>query len=429
MTLLLVAQIVLGITVFISVFNSGWVAYLVLKLRCHEEVPATESLGKAAVFLCLRGADPSLASCLDRLMSQDHPNYDVMIVVDSVDDPAWPIVQTAIEKHGNDRLRAWPLAERLTTCGLKNSSLIQLLDQLDGSHDVIALADADLESHSTWLRALVGPLSDPSIGLTFGNRWFLPSEMNTGSLVRHVWNAPGVIVMSAFKIPWAGSLAIQSSLVESGMVREKLATAIIDDGPLRVAAKQQGLRTMFVPSLIMANREICDLRFAYNFIRRQLTWTRTYFANLWVPMLTYHLLATLTAVVAHLVVLIGATRGDWPATILGLIGCLVSLGSAVMHHLVIDATARRAIRRQGGSAPRPAMREYWLVLAHLSLAAIIGLIASFVATFARRIVWRGVTYEIRGPWKVQLIEDNPFHHATPPQGQPQTNDPTANISL
>lgn len=412
MTLLLVAQAILGITLFIVAFNTAWVVYLVVVLRRARRLPALNSLEKTAVFLCLRGADPNLSSCLDRLMAQDHPNFEVMIVVDSIDDPAWPIVQAAVEQYGKERLRVWPLENRRTTCGLKNSSLVQLLDQLNPSHKVIAFADADLESHPTWLRELVAPLADPNVGLTFGNRWFLPSDLNTGSLVRQIWNAPGLIVMSAFKIPWAGSLSIKRSLVESGDVREKLATSIVDDGPLRVAAKQQGLRSIFVPSLIMPNREVCDLRFVYTFIRRQLTWTRTYFPGLWFPMVGYHLLATTISAAAQIVALIGWYHGDLHVTLLGLVGFIVSMGSAVLHYSLIDRSARRVIRSQGFVAPSPPSGQLARLARlarftfNLSLAAIIGLYASFAATFARRIVWRGVTYEIGGPWKIRLIDDN-----------------------
>lgn len=406
MTLLLAAQIIFGIILFVAVFNSAWVFYLATVLTRRRALPDDQPLGKAAILLSLRGADPKLASCLDRLLTQDYPDYDVLVVVDSKSDPAWPIVQATIERHNCDRLRVWPLTNRRRTCGLKNSSLVQLLDEIDESHQVIALADADLESHPTWLRELVAPLSEPHVGVTFGNRWFLPDRLNTGSLVRQVWNGPGLIVMSFFKIPWAGSMAIRKSLVDSGDIRERLATSIVDDGPVRVIAKQQGLKTVFVPSLIMANREACDLRFAYSFIRRQLTWTRTYFSRLWIPLVAYHLFATSASAVAQVVAVFGLIKGDHLSAALGVIGFFISLTTSVLHHLTIDWCARRAVAAQGERAPRVTVGEFLRLPFNLSLAALIGLLASFVATFARRIVWRGVTYEIRGPWNIRLLGEN-----------------------
>lgn len=406
MTLLSFSQMIFGLIIVIAVFNSAWVVYLVLLLRRKSPLPDHDTFGKAVVLLCLRGADPRLSICLDRLMSQDHPNFEVRVVVDSRKDPAWPIVQAAIERHGGERLRAWPLKQRLRTCGLKNSSLVQLLDQLDASFEAIALADADLESHPTWLRELVAPLADPSIGLTFGNRWFLPDKRNTGSLVRQVWNAPGLIVMSAFKIPWAGSMAFKASLLRCGNVREKLAASIVDDGPLRVIAREQKLRTVFVPSLIMPNREECGLPFAYHFIRRQLTWTRTYFSHLWFPMIAYHFLATSVSAVAQVVVVIGLVQGDRWSSFIGLCGFVVSMLAAIWQYAVIDQCARRSICSRGESGGNLTWGEWFQLPLNLSLAALIGLYASVVATLARRIVWRGVTYEIRGRWRVRLVDED-----------------------
>ena len=78
--------------------------------------------------------------------------------------------------------------------------------------------------------------------------------------------------MHAIQIPWAGSLAIRSDVFRRAGLRDKWSRAIVDDGPVRTAVKEQNLKLRFVPSLIMANREECSLGFACNFLRRQLTW-------------------------------------------------------------------------------------------------------------------------------------------------------------
>ncbi len=431
MTLLLIARFLFGGLLCISLLNTVCVVYLVRLLQRERKLPAPESLGKTAVLVCLRGADPNLTSCLRRLLAQDHPNYEVLVVVDSLDDPAWPIVQAAKREFGGDRLRVWPLVNRLPTCGLKNSSLVQLLDQLDPDHEVVVLADADLQSHPTWLRELVEPLCDQRIGATFGNRWFLPSQRNIGSLVRQVWNAPGLIVMAAFKIPWAGSLAVRRSLIEDGNLRQKWSMSIVDDGPIRVAAKQQGLALAFVPSLIMPNREVCDIRFAYSFIRRQLTWTRTYVATLWPLMFAYNLLAMAATTSTSIVIVAAWYTGNVGAMLWTAVAFAMALLFAVAQYSAIDSSARRVVRAQ----EEPSSRELTCSLIQtpliLTLSAIVGLTASFAATFMRRIVWRGVSYDIDGPWQVRMIKDN----TNQANAQARTTlprelaEPAANVSL
>lgn len=407
--LLTVAQGLFWSLLLLAIFNTGWVVYLVALLRRRQ--PANQSRssetrpGKVAVFLCLRGADPHLASCLRRLMLQDHPNYEVMVVVDSPQDPAWTMVNETIREFGTERLRAWSLTERRLTCGLKNSALVQLLDRLDESHQTVVLADADVQAQSTWLRQLIAPLSDSKVGAAFGNRWFLPKRTNLGSLVRQTWNAPGLIVMAAFKIPWAGSMAIRRELIDAAGVRDKWTKSIVDDGPIREAVMEQGLQLAFVPALIMANHEVCNLSFAYQFLRRQLTWTRTYVASLWPMMVGYHLLSLTLAVAAIVVAIIGLSMQHYDVAAWAILANGTSWMIAWLQAVIIDAEARRVIRNQGEPIDASFYATAFYVPFTIAIAAFLGLIASLSATFARRIVWRGVTYEIRGPWNVRLVND------------------------
>ena len=125
-------------------------------------------LPKTAVILCLRGADPFLPNCLKALLEQDYPQYDLKIVVDSQDDPAWKVARDTVKDATNVQIS--PLKISSTVCSLKCSSLIQAVSELDSSYEVVALVDADTVVHPTWLRELVTPLLHPKIGATTGNR-------------------------------------------------------------------------------------------------------------------------------------------------------------------------------------------------------------------------------------------------------------------
>ena len=58
--------------------------------RFRRVLPADNDCPKAAVVLCLRGTDPFLEDCLRAVLNQDYPQYEIRIVVDSRQDPAWP---------------------------------------------------------------------------------------------------------------------------------------------------------------------------------------------------------------------------------------------------------------------------------------------------------------------------------------------------
>lgn len=427
---------------------------LFVLFRHRATVSADGELPRVAVLLCLRGADPSLAGGLRRLMHQRYPDYEIFIAIDSDTDPAWEIVNQAIDgsSHiassssplrgpvgtqtngdassvslcsdalgpgGACTVHASTLRNRLKTCSLKCSSLVQLLDQIDDSFEVLVLADSDLESHPTWLRELVAPLADPRIGATFGNRWFLPTIGWMGSLVRQVCNAIGVVTMHLRQIPWGGSLAIRASVVKESGLRETLTRSIVDDGPIRVALKKRRLKLRFVPSLMMANREDCDLRFAHSFLTRQLKWTRTYMSAGWPAMLVYTLAVLCTYLVTLVLVLVCLFQGFNTEAYWLAAGATVYSVTVMVLWLLLDFAARRIIRAQGESVPSIFGMQLLKIPAAMLLSVVIHISAIIRATFLRRVVWRGVTYEVRGPSDVRMLDE----------GTIQTPLETSNVSL
>jgi cellulose synthase/poly-beta-1,6-N-acetylglucosamine synthase-like glycosyltransferase len=392
----------------ITLHNVCWTLFTTSALWLgRKRVKSNDAeLPKAAVFLCLRGADPSLPSCLRRLLQQDYPNYELFIAVDSTIDPAWDVVQSTIRELGATNVRVSPLRKRLATCSLKCSSLIQLIDQLDESHQVVALADGDLVSHATWLRELVGPLSDPQVGASYGNHWFVPTQGNFGSLVRQLWNAPGFVVMHGISIPWGGSTAIRTDVMRSGGLRDKWAHCIADDVTVRTVVQAQKLKLKFVPSVVMANREECGFKYACNFIRRQLTWTRTYACNWWGVILVYSLSTILLLALAALMAVVCFFQNDGASSLyFGLGAGTLGLGSLAMW-ILLDASARRVIRHQGESMPSLFSLHLLRLPVAMVVACWVHVWGAVVATVRRRVVWRGVTYEIRGPWSIRVVQDH-----------------------
>ncbi len=134
MTLLQLAMLAFwGLAGFAAV-NSLCTAFtLVVLLRHRPDVPADEALPKVAVLLCLRGADPHLADGLRRLMNQRYPRYEIFIAIDSDTDPAWGIIRQMLTESGVCKVHSSTLRNRLKTCSLKCSSLVQLLDDIDDS--------------------------------------------------------------------------------------------------------------------------------------------------------------------------------------------------------------------------------------------------------------------------------------------------------
>jgi cellulose synthase/poly-beta-1,6-N-acetylglucosamine synthase-like glycosyltransferase len=244
-----------------------------------------EQLPKTAVILSLlgdyRGSSPSLFNCLQSLLKQNFPRYDLKIIVDNVDDPAWKIAHDSIRELKAFHTQISSLKWRNNNCSLKCSSLVQAVSELDITYQVVALVDADTVVHPDWLRELVNPLIHPKVGATTGIRWYIPNGKYLGTLVRYLWNIPVVVRMCLYRIPWGGSLAIKRELFFQTGLLEKWGKSYAEDILIHDVLKRHGLQVKFVPSLIILNREECRLSNLIYWLRCQFFSFRLYHPQWW----------------------------------------------------------------------------------------------------------------------------------------------------
>jgi cellulose synthase/poly-beta-1,6-N-acetylglucosamine synthase-like glycosyltransferase len=372
---------------------------------------------KASIVLSLRGADPGLLENLQRLMQQDYPDYDLRIVVDRPEDPAWTIVQQATELTGAKNVHLSALRSRRTTCSLKCSALVQAIGELDQDCQIVALADADIQAPPDWLRQLVSPLRDERVGATFGNRWYIPPQGRGGSLVRYLWNAAAVVPMYLLSIPWAGTFAIRAAVLRHSGLLDLWSRSMVDDGPVRRALQAQGLRVQFVPALMMVNREECSWSFTQNFITRQLLWTRIYHPH-WFVVLLHALASTGLLVLAVLLVLYGLLAPHWEIAAWAGTGLVVEQLAMLALLYLLDRCIGRVVEARGECRTQWSLVWSLRLFALLPVAQSMHLVAALRAHFQRLVVWRGVRYQIDGPWDIRLLEYRPFAPQPGPNDSP-----------
>ena len=363
-----------------------------------------DQLPKVAVVLTLRGADPFLDRTLQGLTQLDYPRYDIRIVVDHKEDPAWELVHRIIADRGCKNVIVEELADRRTTCSLRMSSLIQAVSGLDDSYGVVAIVDADVVTHANWLRDLVNPLADPQVGATSGVRWYMPDEMNTGSVVRYVWNAPAVTQMHAFGIGWGGSLAVRTSLLRDAGILEKWSKIMFEDTFTVNEVQMLGCKLKTIPEATMINRESIDLAGCTKFISRQVLNARMYHpawraiaahAGLSAVALNGGLVAGAAALLTGHVAEAAAIAGAFGVYAAGM-ACLLTLK---------ERTICQMARRRGEEVH--STFSWKLVEAGL-LTPYVYLASVAMALRVREIEWRGIKYRLGGPRKVHLLHYSPY---------------------
>jgi len=396
----------------VCLFQGFWVIYFVRLLRGARAAEVDDGeLPRVSILLSLRGADPHLAKGLRRLMTQNYPDFQLRIVVDREDDPAWQVVEDAIRETGFQQVHVEPLRDKRPTCSLKCSALVQLAESLGESCEVVVLADADLVSHADWLRDLVAPLAEEGVGAAHGNRWFWPKKARLGSLVRYLWNVCAVIPMEVQKIPWGGTFAIRASILRDSGLLEKWSRAVVEDAPVRSALAEQGLSVKFVPRLMMVNREECGLPFSFDFIKRQLTWTKIYHPR-WMPVVVHAFLSTIVFLLAMVLLVYGVIVGQPEIVLWSGGGLAVYLASSVLLICVMECAVRHVVRERGEETMSFSPGAGLRMLIAIPLTQGIHFVAVLFAIFRRKVAWRGVTYHVRGPWEVEMLDYKPFDQQT-----------------
>jgi glycosyltransferase involved in cell wall biosynthesis len=399
------------------------VVVILRRFARQHTVSGSEEVGNESPFeptvtvvVSLRGADPRLEQSLRRLLNQDFGPYHLQVVVDHPSDPSWSLVQRLAREVGSSRMRVQEIQEHSMECGLKCSALVQAIQTLEDSVEVVVFVDADVVVSTSWLRTLVQPLRNPEIGLVTGAQWFAPSDHGLGSWVRSVWNSGASVPTILLNHPWAGSCAIRSEdLIRSGLV-EQWKSSIIDDGPMAAAITQLGLRLKFVSNAWMVNREGCSLQFATHYIRRMLTWSRLYEPTYGLTVL--HAVMTTGCMSAGLFMgVIGMVRGAWHEALIAGSGLLLFWGLSGLGYLGIGALVRQSARRRGEELDSITPWALLLLLVSLPLTYWIYLWAAVTALWVRTVKWRGIEYQLLSKSQVKMTRYLPYQAESKRAGQ------------
>ena len=374
-----------------------------------EELPPNGIRPPAAVILCIRGADPTLGACLDGILTQEYPDFEVHVVLDSRSDPAADVVRDAIRETAGLNARVHILEDPDARRGLKVSAILQALNLIPERFQMIAFLDADAEPHPNWLRDLVLPLQSPGTGATSGVRWFEPSTENMGSLIRAKWNLYAVALMRHFNIAWGGSFAIRRDVLERTDLLNRWLKTLCEDTCLGDTLTEAGYQVRMVPEVSMINRESTTIAGCHRFITRQLVLTRLH-SKSWIPILLFGLALSIVSLLIPLHIAVTLLQGDVAA-------CLVASGTLVAFAFSVTLFENRTSELVGkhGCQATNSHRQHWTwsvkpALANYICQMVCALVsgAAFVsATFARRLEWRGIVYRVKRS-QVTLVKYTPF---------------------
>lgn len=372
-----------------------------IRLRGHVRRAMRLAFGAylppAVVILPVRGLDEGFDANLRAILSQSYPTYRLLVVADEPDDPAAVRAQELGTEFPSVPLRV--VVSEASDLGGKVNALRSGLSHLEPRDEIVVFADADIRPAADWLRQLVQPLADPTVGAATGFRWYLPPRPTFWSLVRTEWNAVSANVLfdprRAFA--WGGSCAIRRDRLTSLHLEERWRGVLSDDLVLTQAVREAGLAIAYAPAALVPTFEGGTRATCLEWCLRQMT-----MATLYLPIVRRYAVAAFAVFNGSIVFGVASLAGAF-------VWGPVYLVPAVLFFAPIpSAIAKAFLRRRALFSASPTVAEAWHVPPWRTAVAVLavpwvmawGLIRTRHPTVVR---WRGRLYDVADPRRVRLI--------------------------
>lgn len=397
MLILLIAYYFLAVVLVFLSYKSfrGGQAYLNY-VRSELKKDRPEFTPYVTIFAPCRGLEGELKINLAALFSQNYPEYEIVFVTGDADDPCVPVIEELRAEFPNihSRLIFAGVAENE---GQKVYNLREAVPHASNKSEVFVFVDSDARPGTDWLRLLVAPLSDETIGAATGYRWFISRRRNFSSEFQSVWNASVASALGANaknNFCWGGSTAIRRETFERINMRERWRGTLSDDFAVTSAMKGNSLDVHFVPQCLTASFEDCTFRGLLEFSTRQMKITRVYAPNFWKMSFIGSALFNLVMISSILLMILKiAIVGP---LIVFLLVVILSTGKSCLR-----LKAVRLVLTEHASAVRKQILTqniFWI------LAPALFLYNCVAALLSRKIVWRGITYELISSNKTAILK-------------------------
>ena len=370
---------------------------------------------RAMVLAPCKGVDVRLEENLRRLFCQDYCNYEIIFIVESLEDPACGLIRRLMSEHRRIASRL-VVAGRATSGGQKVHNLRAATAELPADVECLAFVDSDAQPGREWLSTLVERLWQQRVGATTGYRWFVPERPSLANHLLYSINC-GVaflFVQSGPSLIWGGSWAIRREVFESLGLHEAWEGTLSDDLVASNVLRRGRLRVEFEPACVVASPLEGSLRQTFSFIRRQYTIGRFYVPAWWTFAMFFVTLPNL--VLWGSLGMIGwglatAAPTTWiPACVCaGLYGLYVYRGLvrqdlARLYFPHLHETLRSARRFDTWAGPLAGLANW------------IGLLSSMLG---RKITWRGITYQLDRGGQSRIVRRN--DRSPPPEIKRRAN--------
>jgi len=259
---------------FVAAGYWAWAAYRARVFGRRRPLPsgATPSV---SVLKPLCGVQPGLYETLRSFCSQDYPSFQLVFGVSDPGDPAVDVVRRLSDEFPGLDVALVRDAHALGT-NPKLSNVVNIYKS--ARHDVIVLADSDVQVGPDYLRTVVAPLADNGTGLVtclYGAapRPGLPSAL--GAMYINDWFFPSALVAASVRplaYAFGATIACRREVLDALGGFESVVDYLADDYMLGRAVAESGRRVALSPLVVQI---VVDERDFSTLVSHELRWART----------------------------------------------------------------------------------------------------------------------------------------------------------
>jgi len=394
--LMLTALALLGLVPNVASIVQG------LRLRGHVRRAMRLAVGAflppAVVILPVRGVDEGFDENVRSILGQSYPKFRLLVVADDSADAAADRIRSIARE--SPHIPVSFVVSGPSPLPGKVNAVRSSLSHLVAEDELLVFADSDIRPATDWLRQLVQPLADTTVGVATGFRWYVPPRPTFWSLVRAEWNAVSANVLfdprRAFA--WGGSCAIRREDLPRLRLEERWRDVLSDDLILTQAVREAGLKIAYAPAALVptfegANRSVCT-----EWCFRQMT-----MATLYLPIVRRYAAAAF-AIMDGSVIL-----GIVSLILAPVLGPSYLVPAALFLAPLPTSVVKASLRRRALFSASSSVAEAWHVppwrLAVAALAVPWVMALGLLRTrHPRSIRWRGRVYDASDPKQVRLQE-------------------------
>ena len=357
--------------------------------------PKSEYFPFVTIITPCKGVDAGMAENFQAVLHQGNGEYEVIFVVDDVNDPAVSVIEDV--RRRSEKIVKLIVAAKAVGSSQKVENLREGVLHADARSEVFVFVDSDARPAMTWLRDLVAPLADETVGAATGYRWFVSERASFASEMRSAWNASIASALGPNQrsnFCWGGSTAIRRETFERLNIREQWAGTVSDDFTLTRAIRAADLSIVFVPQALTPAFGTCGFRDLLEFTNRQMKITRVYAPHLWKMSLFGSILFNALMMAAVFVVIFSpGSLPFWAAVVTLILVAFFSIGKSWLRMRAVRLVISGPLVK----------RQYLPQLTLWLLTPALFLVNCIAALLSRRITWRGVHYELLSPHQTRTI--------------------------